>query len=161
MNIQSIIEVIKEISENPLCVYIGEGEIDELGVTLHKGLNKENYLERIEKFPEEYVQLLEFSNGMQFFECGDISFYSLEEVLSTQEAFGYKENIYPIGYVLGDQVLLILDDSKQGYQIYVEAENISDDMVLLGGTFVDVMEKFLLCGCNNFWYIYSDYKRKE
>ncbi len=153
---KDIITVLKLINDNPLRVYIGEGMIDNLTVSLHSEQLPNNNVNLLKKLPKQYLEFLQFSNGLEFYNSGDHRFHPLDEVLALQKSYGFNENVFPIGYFLEDTVLLVLDQSTRGYSIYVGSNLLLDEFILLEHDFKEFLENLLIHNCSNFWIHFND-----
>ena len=153
-----IIETLLKLSNTTLKVYIGEGEFSELSVQLNEGLDDSQIQCISPKLPNEYIELLKLSNGIFFYNSGDHHIFSFEEVIQTQELFEFEENVFPIAYFLEDYILLVVDDSVQGYSLYFGSCMCLDEFILLKYSFKEFMDKLLMNNCDNFWADYWRYK---
>lgn len=153
---RNIIDTIKNISNQPLRVYIGEGMIKELGVSLHNGISLDLINTTCSKLPNDWKKLLQFSNGMEFFNAGDYSIFPLEDIISTQKSFPFEEHVFPVSYVLDDFILLEVNNSDKGYSMYAGPSIVRNEYVYLDDDIQSFFEKFLLHNCEKYWDTYQN-----
>lgn len=156
-----IIKVLEAINQKPLKVYIGDGKIEDLSIILCNGL-KSGKIESFKyPFPKQYLELLTFSNGIMFFQSGDYAIYSLEEALDYQKALEFDEWIVPIGYFLGETILLNCKESNKECYLYAGSSMLKDEFISLNLDIKGFLEKMLQMNCNCFWLDWENVKHYD
>lgn len=161
----TILNTLNSISQEPLKVYIGEGQIEKLTVSLSQGIDLKRIKETGLHLPQQYIQLLTYSNGIVFFDSGDYAIYSFEEAVENQKALEYPEDILPIGYFLGDTLVMNCKEFQNNNYLYAGSSILKDEFISLGMNMNQFIEKMLLCNCACFWQEiecdkYYDFTRK-
>ena len=157
MFVHEIINATKHINGQ---VYIGEGSFAQY----HCSYNPPTAQEKIIGFesiysvtvPEDYVNFLLVSNGMQFYEAGDFSFYSLQQIeviLKTMKeaSVPYKDGIFPIAYVLGDYIVIKSDAIASGKYIYAGSCYCRDEYFSLECNFETFFDRCIITNLCNYW----------
>ena len=150
MNIKELIEIATRINT----VYIGDGQFDELACEHRMPASAEEIakLERIAgTLPADYRDFLMQTNGMTFFQAGDFSLYSIDEIIETLKTADFKEGIYPIGYILEDYIVIKGDVIDSGAYIYAGDAYCRDEYYSLDCDFKTFLDRLIISGGNNFW----------
>ena len=127
-------EVIKALvrlkRESPI-VYGGKGGFKKLTVELHAGLSLEEIKRTSQRYnrygvrlPEDYVKLLNFSNGVYFFEHADCQIYDLKEAFTLGIEEWKEKGHLCIGQFYEDTIYLKCDGSSRN--IFVSEEGFSE-----------------------------------
>ena len=157
MLIKQTIEALKQIQEK---VYIGEGCFDEFVFEF----NPPATLDEIRMFefenslivPEDYLNFLLASNGMQFYEAGDFTFRGIREIsemlkFMKESGVGYKDGIYPIAYILEDYIVIKSDEIPSGKYMYAGSCCCVDEYFSLGCNFETFFDQYIIANACNYW----------
>lgn len=147
----TIISVLESINKASLKVYLGNGEISELSVTLNQGLDIDAIEQIMPNLPTQYKELLTFSNGLCFFNSGDYTLYPLEDAIEYQKANDFNKNILPIGYFLDETILLNCAESETEHYLYAGSSIMKDEFISLDMDLRSFLDKLLANNCNCFW----------
>ena len=124
---KKIIKTLKCLKEKPYTIYQGKGNFTELMIKLQNGISSEE-IDKILKpsnvtLSGDYVALLNFSNGMSFFETSDCRFFDIKSVISLAKDDWVSEEYLHIATYYEDSVYLKCDGSER--DIYVSEEGFS------------------------------------
>lgn len=148
----NIIKVLMQFHNEKPTIYQGEGAFRKLIVRFNPGLSFDE-IENLSKkhsiiLPKEYITLLNFSNGISFFEYGDCKFYNLKDAFAAGIDEWVKEGYLCIARYYEDSIYLKCNGSTRN--IFVSEEGFSElrpmDMSL--SAFIDAS---LCSGFSYFW----------
>ena len=158
MDVQKIVEATKNIYN----VYIGSGTFDNWECT-YKSPVTEDEIKKFEKevavIPADYKEFLTTTNGIIFFNSGDFTFFSLQEVTETQKIMDFKNGIYPIGYVLDDYIVIKSDEISTGCYIYAGDACCRDEYFSLNCDFATFLDRYVMANASNYWRWFMPGKR--
>ena len=155
--IKLVLKALKQIQGQ---VYVGKGCFKEF----YCKFNPPAAMGEIRQFelkydcviPKDYLAFLLHTNGMQFYKEDDFTFYSIQELIETLEMMrktngGYKQGIYPIGYVLGYYIVLKSDEIASGNYVYVGDARYRDEYFSLHCNFETFFERYIKVKAVNYW----------
>jgi hypothetical protein len=154
--IKLLIEAIKKINEE---LYIGNGNFEKFNYTFYEPVDKED-LKRFEckyncTLPEDYKNFLLITNGIMFYNSADFKLFNLDEVIEDKEYMGFKEGIYPIGYILEDYIAI--DINTENNNIYVGNACSGDEYYSLNCNFTVFMDRLIISNITNYWtWVYPE-----
>ena len=148
---RTLIKTFDSIIKKPLRVYIGDGDIEELSITINPKISMEKFDKYNLPLPLQYKELLAYSDGLTFFNSGDYTLYSLDDAVEYRDALEFKQNVLPIGYFLGETILLNCEEIEKETYLYAGSSICKDEFVALNLDIKGFLEKLLLNNCNCFW----------
>lgn len=124
---KTIIKTLKCLQAKKYTVYQGKGNFTELVIKLKNGISSKE-IDKIVKtnkitLPSDYVTLLNFSNGMSFFETSDCRFFDIKSVISLIKDDWVSEEYLHIATYYEDSIYLKCDGSERN--IYISEEGFS------------------------------------
>lgn len=150
LNINQLIEVMKQISKQKPMVYRGKGDFAKMIITFDIGI-KDNILSKYKKInlPNDYVELLKFSDGISFFKYGDVVLNSLENAIEYSQEDWLSQGYINIASCGGDEIYLKCDNTERN--IYVSDEGFGE-LRPLNMSFIAFLEASLISGFSYFWH---------
>ena len=121
---KKIIETLKYLQGKKPMVYRGKGNFTELIIKFKNGISSEE-IDKIVKpskltLPGDYVTLLNFSNGMNFFETSDCRLYDIKDIISSSKDDWVSEEYLHIATFYEDSIYLKCDGSERN--VYISEE---------------------------------------
>lgn len=153
LNSKQIIEVLKNIQEKQPGIYCGKGKFKSLIIEFEKGISEKELSSVLKKhkgfvLPQEYTDLLKFSNGISFFEYGDALLLNFEEAFDLSDKEWLKQGYLKIARANEDDIYMECDGSERN--IYFSAEGIGE-LTPLNMSFAAFLEASLITGFSYFW----------
>ena len=157
MIIEKTLEALKKLQGQ---CYTGEGDFEEFVCKYNPPLT----LEEIRSFesknkciiPEDYKAFLLESNGMKFNISGELSLFSIQEIVESLKIMhdmcdGYKKGIYPIGFCLDDNIVIKSDEIPTGKYIYACDCYCGDEYFSLDCNFETFLDRYLITNACKYW----------
>lgn len=153
LNSKQIIEVLKTLQKKQPEIYCGKGEFKRLIIEFEKGISEKELSSVLKKhkgfvFPQEYTDLLRFSNGINFFEYGDALLFNLEETFELSDEEWLEQGYLKIARANEDDIYMKCDNSERN--IYYSAEGFGK-LTPLNMSFTAFLEASLISGFSYFW----------
>lgn len=153
LNGKQLVEVIKNFQENQPVIYHGKGFFEKMIVNLNKGISQKEIDKLLKKYntytlPKDYLELLKFSNGINFFKYADDKISSLEDAFKYAQDDWLEQGYIYIARFAEDDFYMKCDGSERN--IYFSNEGISD-LEPLNMSFVAFVEASLISGFSYFW----------
>lgn len=152
MNIQKILDSLKL---NRRQVYIGEGMFDFFDFDLNTPISNmeisdfENNYKCI--IPNDYKEFLLITNGMNFNVAGELTLYSIGEIIQLKKDIAFKKGIYPIGYILEEYIVINSNDITSGNYIYAGDCFSKDEYYSLDTNFKTFLDRYSVSNACNYW----------
>ena len=90
-----------------------------------------------------------------FYNSADFKLFNLDEVIEDKEYMGFKEGIYPIGYILEDYIAI--DINTENNNIYVGNACSGDEYYSLNCNFTVFMDRLIISNITNYWtWVYPE-----
>lgn len=149
---KKLINALKQMNNK---VYIGGGEFEKLNCKFNSPAS-EDTLKKFETctnciLPNDYKEFLKNSNGLLFFESADFIFYDINEIIQFKKSNNFKEEIYPIGYILEDNIVINSKEIVTGKYLYVGDAFSGDEYYSLECDFKTFFDRLIVSNINNFW----------
>lgn len=153
LNSKQIIEVLKNIQEKQPEIYCGKGKFKSLIIEFKKGISEKELSSVLKKhkgfvLPQEYTDLLKFSNGISFFEYCDALLLNFEEAFDLSDKEWLKQGYLKIARANEDDIYMECDGSERN--IYFSAEGFGE-LTPLNMSFNAFLEASLITGFSYFW----------
>lgn len=151
---KKVIESIKQIHIKKPVVYQGKGEFRELTVNLNKGISTKEITKKLDPeniiLPQDYVTLLNFSNGISFYDTFDCKIFGLEDVIDLMkyDEEWLEEKYVHIARFYEDAIYLKCDGSERN--VYVSEEGMTP-LRPLNMSFKAFVDASLISGFSYFW----------
>ena len=153
LNSKQIIEVLKTLQKKQPEIYCGKGEFKRLIIEFEKGISEKELSSVLKKhngfvLPQEYTDLLKFSNGITFFEYGDALLLNIEEAFELSDKEWLEQGYLKIARANEDDIYMKCDKSERN--IYFSAEGFGE-LTPLNMSFSAFLEASLISGFSYFW----------
>lgn len=153
LNSKQIIEVLKTLQKKQPVIYCGKGEFKRLIIEFEKGISEKELSSVLNKhkgfvLPQEYTDLLRFSNGITFFEYGDALLLNIEEAFELSDEEWLGQGYLKIVRANEDDIYMKCDKSERN--IYFSAEGFGE-LTPLNMSFSAFLEASLISGFSYFW----------
>ncbi len=153
LNSKQIIEVLKTLQKKQPEIYCGKGEFKRLIIEFEKGISEKELSSVLKKhngfvLPQEYTDLLKFSNGICFFEYGDALLLNIEEAFELSDKEWLEQGYLKIARANEDDIYMKCDNSERN--IYYSAEGFGE-LTPLNMSFSAFLEASLISGFSYFW----------
>lgn len=150
---KQIIEVLKTLQKKQPEIYCGKGEFKRLVIEFEKGISEKELSSVLNKhkgfvLPQEYTDLLRFSNGITFFEYGDALLLNIEEAFELSDEEWLGQGYLKIVRANEDDIYMKCDKSERN--IYFSAEGFGE-LTPLNMSFSAFLEASLISGFSYFW----------
>ncbi|GKX31320.1 hypothetical protein SH1V18_38000 [Vallitalea longa] len=153
-NISSITQLLKKMKLEKEVVYNG-GKYKNYNCEFRKPAR----IEDIETFendtgcllPQDYKELLLFSDGMAFLINGELDLLSLEEMKDLIGANNYREGIFTIGVILDDYIIVNSNEIKTQKYLYVGDQYSLNEFMCFEYDFSTFLEYYISLNYQNYW----------
>lgn len=153
LTMAQLTEVIDYIADTKPMQYVGKGNFERFTVEREKGLSDSNLQKLSAKYPdltlpEDYIELMKYSNGLSFYEYADIRVFPLEEALGDTEEEFLENKLLHFATCREDYFYIKCDGSERN--IYYSAEGIEEPQPL-NMSLLAFLEAGLISGFSYFW----------
>ncbi len=147
---KTVIEALKKIQKMEPIVYGGKGDFEKLTIEFQPGIDSseiEKWLPAGFTLPEDYVTLLNFSNGIAFFEYA-CKFYPFKQAVKMGLDKWMEEDYLCIAWYYEDAIYLKCDGSSRN--IFVSEEGFSE-LRPMNMSLCAFLDASLCSGFSYFW----------
>jgi len=147
---KKLINSLKKLEKEKSNIYCGKGVFTEFTIDFKSGISEKEVKASTKlNLPGDYVELLKFSNGVNFFEYSDCQIYNLQTAIELSKIDCWANNdILCIATCHEDSIYLKCDGSERN--IYVSEEGI-EELRALNMSFKAFLEAGLISGFSYFW----------
>lgn len=150
---QKVIKSMEKIQKMEPKIYLGKGEFEIFTIEFQPKIEKKKIKELAKKnaliLPNDYEELLAYSNGLVFYKYADCQIYNLEKAISyTKEMSEHGKEYLEVATCREDSIYMKCDGSH--LNMYVSEEDI-EDLRPLNMTFKSFLECGLISGFAYFW----------
>lgn len=153
LTMAQLTKVIDYIADTKPMQYNGKGNFDRFTVERAEGLTDNAIKTLSEKYPdlalpEDYTELLKYSNGINFYEYADISISTLEEAFEYTDEEFLENKLLHFATCREDYFFIKCDGSERN--IYFSAEGIAEPQPI-NMSLKAFLEAGLISGFSYFW----------